>query len=91
MSTFAHDCLAIDPACLSPQGRAWLADADKAIETGRDPMSGVAWIDDDGAREGLRDLVSQLESHFADLWITWDDGYVIQRVTGGPLSEGVQS
>lgn len=88
LAQFAHDCLALDPDCLSPVGREWLADADAALDKGRDPISGVAWIseEDEIARDGLEDLRRQLESYFADLWITWEDGYVIARVTGGPLA-----
>lgn len=88
MSLFVHDCLAIDPACLAPQGREWLADADASIERGRSATSGVAWMPDEceDDRESLRTLVEQVEAYFADLWITWDDGYTIRRVNGGPLA-----
>lgn len=88
MAQFIADCLAIDSSCLSPQGHAWLKEAEVALEAGRDPVSGVAWIseDDDDKRENLAELARQVEAYFADLYVTWEDGYVITRVVGGPLA-----
>lgn len=87
--TFVYDCLAIDPECLSPNGREALRLAEDALD--RDPIMG-GWLEDGAAgsaedvREALADLARQLEGYFADLWITWEDGFVIARVIGGPLA-----
>lgn len=52
---------------------------------------GVRWLDvnrDETLPEPLQDHVQLAEHMLADLGLSvwWEDGYVISRVTGGPLS-----
>lgn len=63
-------------------------------ETRWDDRHGCRWLampDDDlsDPRDALQDDVMAAEHVLSDLGLSvwWEDGYVISRVTGGPLSE----
>ena len=76
---FIDDALDIDADVLSPYGREVYNEATEALSKERH-------IEDADLAEALHDLARQVESHLG-LWVTWEDGYVIARVTGGPLAD----
>lgn len=50
-----------------------------------------SWLRDPDTADAMRDLTNQLESDIATLddgpfYVRWDDGYVIYKITGGPLA-----
>lgn len=78
---------------LSPWGQDTYRAAVDNLDANR--SMGVAWFSDDeeGAElhDSVRGLVDQVENDLATMdegySVWWEDGYVISRVTGGPLSE----
>lgn len=77
---FILDALDIDPQVLSPYGREVFTEVQAAL-------ADATWIEDPDLADALRDLCNQVESHLADLYVRWDDGYTIARIIGGPLKE----
>ena len=52
--------------------------------------TGESWLSDPDLADALRDLTNQVESDLYTVdaihpWVTWEDGYVVNNVTGGPL------
>lgn len=83
-AVYLDDALGIDPACLSAYGLDVKARVDAAMSA-LGPFE--SWLDDVDLAQELRDLVWQVESYLSPLLTIWDDGYVIVRITGGPLSD----
>lgn len=80
---FIHDAWGCG-AELAPYGRDVLARVDARLAQTR--RMGVAWLDDESLCDELSSLVSQVESSLPDhVRADWDDGYLIRRITGGPL------
>ena len=76
---FIEDALGIDPEVLSPYGQMVYGEAREALASERH-------IEDPETADALSDVVHQVEAYLG-LWVTWNDGYVIARVTGGPLAD----
>lgn len=81
---FLDDAEGIDPDVLSPYGRdvRERAQADLASHGG-------SWLDDHELADELRSVMEQVESYLGGyddpIYVIWDDGYVIYKITGGPL------
>lgn len=82
-AVYLDDALGIDPDCLSPYGLNVKARVDAALAA-LGPFE--SWLDDVDLGEELRDVVWQVENHL-DACTTWDDGYIIYRLNGGPLDD----
>jgi len=80
LSVYLHDARSIDPEVLSPYGLDVLARADAALD------GPASWLDDSELADELAGVAWQVESALdADTY--WEDGYIIVRVTGGPLAD----
>ena len=82
---FIHDAVSIG-AELSATGAATLRELDD-----ESAWEG-SWLRDPELADAMRDLTWQLESDIATLddgpfHVTWDDGFVIYKLTGGPLAD----
>jgi hypothetical protein len=80
---FIADALDIDGEILSPYGRDVVArcEADLMRSLGQS-----RWLDDVELQDELASVAYQVEAAL-DAQVYWEDGYVISRVTGGPLSD----
>jgi len=61
---------------LSPWGADVLAKVRAALDASDSP---TAWLEDDGLRDDLDSLASQVECSMTDHVVIWEDGYVIYR------------
>ena len=88
LTVFVEDAMSVGVE-LSPWGRDVLERANALLDANR--SMGVAWLpeDDGGVRDELDTLQHQVEAELSGLGLSswWDDGYVIGRVTGGPLAD----
>lgn len=58
----------------------------EACEWSGNRGKGIGWMEDADDAEALHDDVTMVETWLpANVHATWDDGYVIRKVTGGPF------
>lgn len=83
LAVYLDDALAINPDAFTPDDLDVKARVDAALAA-NGPFD--SWLDNDVLADELLDVAHQVESYLGDAVTYWDDGYVIVRITGGPLS-----
>jgi hypothetical protein len=76
---FVDDLLELGAKLTDHRDLLLYGEAEKALEDGRDKVSGCAWIEDPDIAQGLVELGERLEQTLEDVWVFRDDGYVIVR------------
>lgn len=69
----------------TPEERAEIAYLESELELARNPVSGTAWLASTDDSQAASDLARELESRLPHE-VTWNDGYVIREITGGPFA-----
>jgi hypothetical protein len=70
---------------LTPEHRADVERLRAQLDKDRTPVSGCAWFEDPDDADELREIADYRLDLPPNVTIDLDDGYVIRKITGGPL------